>query len=47
MKVIEHIIDWNKWRKHNINSNWYKVKVLFGWPSPTFMISKFKINKEE
>ncbi len=36
-KVFEHIIHWNYWRKHNLNSPLYQILVLLGFAkSPTF-----------
>lgn len=35
--MIKHIKHWNEWRKHNINSWWYKLLVLFKMvESPTW-----------
>lgn len=36
-RLITHIKRWNKWRKYCRNGWLYKISVLFGNPSPTFM----------
>lgn len=36
-KLKNHIRHWNRWRKYNIDSKFYKLLVLFGiCRSPTF-----------
>lgn len=41
MKLLDHIKIWNKWRKRNTNSQFYKFLVLVGLRhSPTFMVLK-------
>lgn len=36
-KLIKHFKRWNVWRKHNLNSPWHHILVLFGIvKSPTF-----------
>ena len=40
--VIRHVKDWNKWRKNNLNSWWFKFLILIGLiSSPTFEVYKW------
>lgn len=40
--IIIHIRSWNAWRKHNINSKFYKICVLLKIAnSPTFNMYEF------
>lgn len=36
-RLLKHIKRWNRWIKHSIDSKFYKLLVLFGMPSPTFI----------
>lgn len=41
MKLLDHIKIWNKWRKRNTNSQFYKFLVLVGFiHSPTMSVFK-------
>lgn len=41
MKLLNHIQIWNKWRKRNTNSRFYKFLVLVGFMhSPTMSVFK-------
>lgn len=40
VKLFDHIRLWNGWRKHSINSKFYKFMVLLGYTSPTFEVYK-------
>lgn len=48
MRLIKHIRRWNIWRRHNFNSSWYKLLVLFGIrKSPTMTITWLPEEKEK
>lgn len=46
-RLINHIKRWNKWRKYCRNGGLYKFSVLFGNPSPTFMLVLTDEEEEE
>lgn len=46
-RLINHIRRWNKWRKYCGNGWLYIISVLFGNPSPTFMLVLTDEEEEE